>query len=166
MQFPLNRWLRWATNNIRDVVILKKYLNGLINVITSMFTNQEIVYLHRTDTNQHVLYSMYRLGSWSRCHQQKAARNMYPVYQPCKVDGHQNYYGCSMKLRAYLMWSSKRSLKSVKFNFYFPDWIYASFAKPPFTTDPIEIGQLIQKIPAVEGLQNISKQRSALFGYI
>ena len=58
------------------------------------------------------------------------------------------------------------SQQSVKFNFHFSDWLYTSFAKLPFTTDPI--GQLGSKIQAVEGLQKQqeTKKLSALFGYI
>ena len=46
--------------------------------------------------------------------------------------------------------------------------MYTSFAKLSFTTDPIEIGQLVPKIRAVEGLlkQWETKKLSALFGYI
>ena len=63
------------------------------------------------------------------------------------------------------MWSSEMSLKSVKFNFYFTDWLYTSFAKLPFTTDPIDIGQSVSKIQAIEGLQKQkeTKKLSALF---
>ena len=28
---------------------------------------------------------------------------------------------------------------------FFPDWLYISFEKLPFTPDPIEIGQLVPK---------------------
>ena len=41
-----------------------------------------------------------------------------------------------------------------RFNFHFSDWLYtSSFAKLLFTTDPIEIGQLVLKMQTVEGLQ-------------
>ena len=40
------------------------------------------------------------------------------------------------------MRSSKMSLKSVKFNFHFSNWLYTLFQKLPFTTYPSWIGQL------------------------
>ena len=50
----------------------------------------------------------------------------------------------------------KMSLKSVKFNPHFSDWFFTSFAKLPFTTDPIEIGQLVPKIwAALKRVANI-----------
>ena len=55
--------------------------------------------------------------------------------------------------RLYVMQSSKMSLKSIKLNFPFSDWLCNLFAKLPFTTDPIEIGQLVIKVRAIEGLQ-------------
>ena len=58
---------------------------------------------------------------------------------------------------------SKMSLKLVKINLCFSDWLYTSFAELPFATDPIEIDQLVSKIQAVEGLQKETKKLSALF---
>ena len=53
-----------------------------------------------------------------------------------------------------VMQSTKMSLELVKFNFHFSDRLYASFKKLPFTTDPIEICQLVLEIQEVVGLQN------------
>ena len=60
------------------------------------------------------------------------------------------------------------SLKSDKFNFHFSDQLYTSFTNLPFTTDPIEIGQLVPKIRAVKGLKKQweTKELYTLFGYI
>ena len=51
------------------------------------------------------------------------------------------------------MRSTKMSGKLVKCNIHSSDRLYTLFAKQPFTKDPIEIGQIVPKIQAVEGLQ-------------
>ena len=68
----------------------------------------------------------------------------------------------------YVMWSSKMSLKLVKFDYNFSDWLYISYAELPLTTDSIEIDQLVPKIQAFEGLQKQEETKilSALFGCI
>ena len=53
-------------------------------------------------------------------------------------------------------WSSKTSLKSVKFNFQFSGWLHTLFAKLPITTYPIEIDQ-ISKIRKDDSSQNEMK---------
>ena len=57
------------------------------------------------------------------------------------------------------MQPSKMGQKSVKSNFNFCDWLYTLCTKLPFTTSPIEIGQLVLKIGAVE---DCKKQRNHL----
>ena len=55
-----------------------------------------------------------------------------------------SWYNVSLCIRyIYVMWSWKISLKAKNLH---------TFAKLPFTADPIEIGQLVPKIQAVEGL--------------
>ena len=71
-------------------------------------------------------------------------------------------------LMAYVVWSSKISRKSVKFRFHFSNLLYAPLSPLHFAENPIEIGQLVPKIQAVEGCkkQKETKTFSALFGSI
>ena len=59
----------------------------------------------------------------------------------------QFFCGC---YNTFMIWSSKMILKSVKFNFGFSYWLFTSFAKLPFTTEPIEIGQLHGKYATLD----------------
>ena len=67
----------------------------------------------------------------------------------------------------YMMQSSKVSLKLVKFSYHFSDWVHTSFAKLPFTSDPIEIGQMVPKIQQLKSCKNnLKKEETTCFVWL